>query len=104
MSLTYWIKPKPAKRIHLEDSSESEDEENEQIDLDNETNYLCTGGGDASQSSVSGSSSSSKQSKRFNASWLNGRRHWLKHETVTGMFCLLCQKLRQASLQPRRLE
>ena len=102
MSLSHWIKPTPAKRVHLEDSSKSEDDEYEEADLglDNETTTTEdlrsneSNGGDASQSSVSGSSrsGSSKQSKYFNGLWLTGRRHWLKHEKATGMFCLLCQK------------
>ena len=103
MSLSHWIKPTPAKRVHLEDSSKSEDDEYEEADLglDNKTTTTTedlrsneSNGGDASQSSVSGSSrsGSSKQSKYFNGSWLTGRRHWLKHEKATGMFCLFCQK------------
>ena len=39
MSLSHWIKPTPAKRVHLEDSSKSEDDEYKEADLglDNET-------------------------------------------------------------------
>ena len=94
MSLSHWIKPTPAKHVHLEDSSKSEDDEYEEADLglDNKTTTTEdlrsneSNGGDASQSSVSGSSwSSSKQSKYFNGLWLTGRRHWLKHEKATGM-------------------
>ena len=76
MSLSHWIKPTPAKRVYLEDSSKSEDDKYEEADLglDNETTTTEdlrsneSNGGDASQSSVSGSSrsGSSKQSKYFN--------------------------------------
>ena len=89
------VKATTAKCARVEENSDSEDEENEQACLENEsmaTEFLHSSDGNASQSSVSGSSSSSKQSKCFNVSWLNGRRHWLKYEKATGMFCLFCQK------------
>jgi len=54
MSLSHWIKPQPAKRNHLDDSSESEDkdQENEQDDLENKTTKNESSVCDASQSSV----------------------------------------------------
>ena len=39
--------------------------------------------------------SSSKQSRKFNASWLRGRKQWLVYKPEAGMYCSLCQKYDQ---------
>ena len=38
------------------------------------------------------SSTSSKQSWRFNPDWLLERQHWLEYAGGKGMFCTLCRK------------
>ena len=51
MSLSQWLTPPPAKRVHGEDSSESEDKENEQAGLENKrtaTDFSRSSDGDAS--------------------------------------------------------
>ena len=45
-------------------------------------------------STHSTSTSSSKQSRKFNAGWMRGRKQWLVYKPE-GMYCSLCQKYDQ---------
>jgi hypothetical protein len=50
---------------------------------------------EALSSQSTSTSSSSKQSRKFNASWLRGRKQWFVYKPEEGMYCSLCQKYDQ---------